>query len=158
MIAARWAFASWWSFLEPVDQRLDLVLKADLAELDRAISQTEEFCSRIGASHRVSYHFALALDELLTNVVSYGHPRGGSHEVRLSFWLEGGTLFAEFVDDGVPFDPLRNAVVADTQTGLEERRVGGQGIHLIKTLMDGVTYEQTDGQNHLRFWKRLATE
>ncbi len=59
-----------------MDSRLDLVLKAELGELDRAIGATEEFCKDRRASNRVSFQFALALDELLTNVVSYGYPRG----------------------------------------------------------------------------------
>jgi serine/threonine-protein kinase RsbW len=141
-----------------LDSRLDLVLKADLGELDRAISATEAYCKGRGATNRVSFQFSLALDELLTNVVSYGYPEGGEHEVRMSLWTEGETLVGEFVDDGVAFDPLVQAPTADTGAGVAERRVGGQGIHLVRTLMDGVAYERTNGQNHLRFWKRLATE
>lgn len=141
-----------------MDSRLDLVLKAELGELDRAIGATEDFCKDRRASSRVSFQFALALDELLTNVVSYGYPEGGEHEVRLSLWTEGETLYGEFVDDGIPFDPLLEGPAVDMEAGVAERRVGGQGIHLIRTLMDGVSYEHTNGQNHLRFWKRLATE
>lgn len=76
----------------------------------------------------------------------------------MSLWTEAETIVAEFVDDGVPFDPVLEARPADTQSGLDDRRMGGQGIHLIRTLMDGVTYDHRDGRNHLRFWKRLATE
>jgi anti-sigma regulatory factor (Ser/Thr protein kinase) len=141
-----------------LDGKLDLVLKANLGELDCAITATEEFCKEVGATTRVAFLFSLALDELLTNLVSYGHPEGGEHEVRLSLRVEGERLVGEFVDSGRPFNPLEQAAPADVDASVSDRRIGGQGIHLIRTLMEGVAYDHRDGQNHLRFWTRLGAE
>ena len=52
------------------------------------------------------------------------------------------------VDSGVEFDPLKNDV-ADTESDLEDRPVGGLGIFLVKQLSESVEYERKDEKNHL---------
>ena len=65
----------------------------------------------------------LALDEILTNVISYGYDDAGEHHITARFSLEQGKWTAEVEDGGRPFNPLK-APVADTKQSLEERRSG----------------------------------
>lgn len=137
-------------------ESLDLVLKNDMGELDRLLSAAEEFCEGLGASPKLAYQVGLVLDELFTNIVSYGFDDGQAHDIRVRLWAEDGTLFAELSDDGRPFDPLSEAAEPDLDADVEDRAIGGLGVHFVKTFMDGTRYEYGDGQNRLRFWKALG--
>jgi anti-sigma regulatory factor (Ser/Thr protein kinase) len=59
-------------------------------------------------------------------------------------------LIADVSDGGAPFDPLAQPA-PDIHAPIEERKVGGLGIHLLRTLMDAVEYRRADGRNHLSF-------
>ncbi|MGH8701072.1 MAG: ATP-binding protein, partial [Burkholderiales bacterium] len=59
-------------------------------------------------------------------------------------------------DDGVPFNPLAMPA-PDVSTPLRERRVGGIGIHFVRSLMDGVAYDRAGERNRLVLTKRLKT-
>jgi anti-sigma regulatory factor (Ser/Thr protein kinase) len=97
---------------------------------------------------------SLALDEMLTNVMSYAWPQGGTHAVRLVLSVEGGVLTAEVTDDGVPFDP-RTVPEPDLSAPLEQRRLGGLGIHFAMTLMDRVEYHRVGDENRLTLIKTI---
>jgi anti-sigma regulatory factor (Ser/Thr protein kinase) len=64
-------------------------------------------------------------------------------------------LTAELVDDGRAFDPLQVAA-PDLAAPLEERAVGGLGVHLMRHLVDDIQYRRDGGRNHLVFTKRIA--
>lgn len=63
-----------------------------------------------------------------------------------------GGLTAEIADDGVPFDP-RQAPEPDLSGSIEERRVGGLGVHLALTLVDRIDYRRVDGENRVTLHK-----
>ena len=84
------------------------------------------------------------LDELITNVLTHGE----AENVTVALSLAPGLLTVTVADDGHPFNPL-DAPVPDTTLSLEEREVGGLGIHLIRNMMDDVEYVYRDGFNEL---------
>lgn len=100
--------------------------------------------------------FQLALDEVLSNVVRHGRP-GDVGEIRLAFRCEPGTLTAEVEDMAEPFNPL-DQPRPDTGLPLEQRRPGGLGIALVRSLIDDVRYERTEGRNRLTMVSRLAAQ
>jgi serine/threonine-protein kinase RsbW len=57
-------------------------------------------------------------------------------------------------DDGQPFNPLE-APEVDTTKPLEERTIGGLGIHIVRKLMDGLEYQRHEGKNLLVLKKHL---
>ncbi len=77
----------------------------------------------------------LALEEHLTNVIKYAYDDGLEHDILVRFNLERAQLIIEVEDDGRPFNPLQ-APEADTSIPLDQRPVGGLGIHLIRRFMD----------------------
>jgi serine/threonine-protein kinase RsbW len=67
--------------------------------------------------------------------------------------MELGELKAEVEDDGQPFNPLE-APEVDTTKPLEERTIGGLGIHLVRKLMDGLDYQRQGDRNLLTMKKK----
>jgi anti-sigma regulatory factor (Ser/Thr protein kinase) len=58
------------------------------------------------------------------------------------------------VDSGMPFDPTLKEEV-DTTLSAEERPIGGLGIHLVRKLMDDISYQYVDNKNVLTLKKKL---
>lgn len=133
---------------------LSLAVVNDLSEIPRVAERVEDFCAARKISARIVHRFSLSLDEVLTNIISHGLTQG-RHEIAVSIALEDGNLVAHVSDDGPAFDPL-SAPAPDVHAPLEERKIGGLGIHLLRTLMDGVEYRRADGCNHLTFRVRAA--
>jgi len=98
---------------------------------------------------------ALLLEELFVNVVSHAFPDRLSHQITVSLERRGDWLEIECADDGVAFDPL-TAPPADTESPLEERPIGGLGIHFIRHYSDDLAYRREQGRNILTIRKRLA--
>jgi serine/threonine-protein kinase RsbW len=134
---------------------LVLSLKNDPAETERLTARVAEFGARHALPDRIVSHVNLALDEAITNIVFYAYDDVDDHEIAVRISLAHGMLTAELVDDGRAFDPLQVAA-PDLAAPLEERAVGGLGVHLIRHLMDDIQYRREDGRNHLVFTKRVA--
>lgn len=134
--------------------RLELQLQNALPEIHRLADALQEFCTARGIPDDACFQLTLVLDELLTNVISYGYD-GGTHEIAVAIEHHPDAISAEIADGGRAFDPL-SVAEPDLTSPIETRPVGGLGIHFLRTLMEQVEYERRDGRNHLRFRKRLA--
>jgi anti-anti-sigma factor len=139
-----------------MSERLELRLRNDLAELERIGRQLDEFGRAAGFPAADRSAIGLAVDELFTNIVSYAFPPGESHFVTLRAGLRGDLLTVELEDDGRPFDPT-TAPAPSLNGTLEDRPVGGLGIHFARRLVDSMSYRRQDGRNLLRLTKRLTT-
>lgn len=93
----------------------------------------------------------VVLDEVVSN--AFGHGGASAAEVRAH--VAEGRVTVEVVDDGAPFDPTAAPAPA-TDAALDDRSVGGLGIHLVSRLMDEVTYERRGERNHLRLSKAIG--
>jgi serine/threonine-protein kinase RsbW len=129
---------------------LELKVANDLAALPRVAAELESFCSRHGVPYRDVNRLNLALEEVLTNVISYGFPAGGRHEIDVAIRHRDGSLQATVSDGGVPFDPLAQPA-PDLAAPAEQRAVGGLGIHLVRALSEAIDYRRDGNRNVLSF-------
>jgi anti-sigma regulatory factor (Ser/Thr protein kinase) len=132
-----------------------LRLSNKLLELDRLAEAVEAFGERHGFPRKMIYQVRLVLDELLTNVISYGFSDNTAHEIEVEMRLVDSRLMLRIEDDAAPFDPLQ-AMTPDLTTTMEDRAIGGLGIHLVRKLMDSVRYERYDGKNRLFLEKTIS--
>ena len=122
------------------------------------ISQLEGFIEAVAKDRELdlsqTLNLNLALEEAVTNVVLYAYPQGTTGEVDVLARV--GVDWIEFVvtDSGKPFDPTA-APAADTTASVSDRRIGGLGIHLVRTIMDSVHYERRGNQNILTMTKNF---
>jgi serine/threonine-protein kinase RsbW len=127
----------------------------DLAELERVAGLVERFGAERELPDHAVFEINLALDEVLTNVISYGHDDGGRHEIEVRLSARDGEVAIEVADDGRAFDPL-SAPEPPVDQPLAERAVGGLGIHMVRKLMDRLEYRRDGGRNVLTMCKRTA--
>ena len=134
----------------------DLCFTNDLAEIARLGEAVEEFGESCGLTASETYKVNLVLDELLTNLISYAYPDQQKHLIRLRLSLSEDRLTALLIDDAGPFDPLHPARPAVLDGPLEDRPIGGLGLHFVRTLMDEVSYERVGDRNQLTLVKQIA--
>ncbi|HWP60386.1 MAG TPA: ATP-binding protein [Candidatus Acidoferrales bacterium] len=132
---------------------MTIELKNALSEVEALQRMLAEFGERHHLLENIVFDVTLALEEVLTNIISYAFDDDGEHKIRIRLSLDEGVLTAEVEDDGRPFDPLR-VPAPELSSPLEKRPVGGLGIHLIRGLMDELEYRRVRGRNVLRLKKK----
>ena len=127
--------------------------------IDRvAMRELEGFVADFAAAGRLApddqSRTLIALEELLTNLLKYGLPDApGVANVTLE--LDGDRLVIEFSDDGQAFDPFAGAP-PDFDRSVDQKPVGGLGLHLVRRLMDETSYTRRDGRNFVRLSRRVV--
>ncbi len=136
---------------------LELVVRNEIPEIARAIATFSRFAEDSRVPIAVSRRTKIVFDELLNNVISYAYPDGGEHEISIQVERSDDRMTLVFIDDGIAFNPLAHDA-PDTDLPLEEREVGGMGIHLVQQVMDEVSYERRGDKNALTLEKKLHSE
>ncbi|MCX6550657.1 MAG: ATP-binding protein [Acidobacteria bacterium] len=134
--------------------RLTLTLANRTSEIERACTLVEQFANDKGLSPEAAYAVSLTLDEVLANVIRHGYDDTDEHTIGLHVSVEADVLSVRIEDDGRPFNPLL-APDPPLDLPIEERPVGGLGIHIVRTMMDELHYERVNGLNVLTLRKRV---
>lgn len=125
-----------------------------------AVSQLNEFidmlCEELGIDMPTNMALNLALEEAVVNVMSYAYLEGTKGEVGVEAAADDDRIVFVITDSGKPFDPTKKDEV-DTTLPLEERSIGGLGIHLIRQIMDEVKYQRRENQNILTLSKTIKS-
>lgn len=126
------------------------------------ISQLEELAGFFEATSEewdlpmvVSLNLNLVLEELVTNIIFYGYDDQNTHEITINIVLNNNLINIQLEDDGKQFDPLL-APEPDINQGIEDRKIGGLGIHFVRKIMDDITYERLDNRNRLTLTKDIS--
>ena len=96
---------------------------------------------------------------MLNNIVSYGYDADDEeeHEIEIHLRLLDSELAVTITDDGRPFNPFANEP-PDTRLPVDERPIGGLGVHLVKSFMDRCSYERHGEHNVVNLYKQLTGE
>jgi len=135
------------------NRKATLELPADTRQLLNLQTFLEDLSQKWELSSEALFAMNLALEELVTNTIFYGYADKLPHFIRLDFEEQDkGLIRIIIVDDGKPFNIL-NAPSPDTMDKpVEEREIGGLGIHFVKTLMKRIEYKRSDEKNILTLW------
>ena len=96
----------------------------------------------------------VCLDELFTNIVSYGFNDGLDHKIKVTMTVDDKILTAIIEDDGEPFNPLKKKAVKHPKN-VDSAKIGGLGIHITRELVEEVSYERKGRLNRLTFKKSI---
>jgi anti-sigma regulatory factor (Ser/Thr protein kinase) len=123
------------------------------------LAMIRDFVSSIGARAGLDdaqvLRLALAVDEACANVIEHAYGSEQFHEVTIHGELDNDELSFVIVDTGKHFDPahLQSESVEEL---VKQRKSGGLGLRLIRTIMDDVQYRIIPGEkNELRMTKKL---
>jgi serine/threonine-protein kinase RsbW len=123
----------------------------------RDLNDTREFLESaihtLGGDEDVAGDLVLAVNEAVTNTLIHGYSEQPG-DLSIGVEADGGDIRVRLIDNAPPFDPTA-VPPPDIHLPLEERPLGGLGIHMMRQLTDELLYRVTDdGQNELTFVKR----
>ncbi len=121
---------------------------ARVASLDAVNAFVEECVDCFGLDPGKRFGVLLALEEVFVNICRYACPDGAG-DAEITCIDDGGVFVLEISDKGRPFDVLSRPD-PDTKLDIEDRPIGGLGIHLVRKLSDGASYRRQDDRNILR--------
>ncbi len=136
----------------PALQALRLLGTREPAAVAALAEQVEEFARRCGCAAPAAQQLALVAEEVLTNIARHAWPDDAPRSFAVAVEARRGedsvevTLTTE--DDGIPFDPTA-AAAPDLEAALEDRPIGGLGIHFIRSMTDSQSYSRVEGSNRL---------
>lgn len=133
---------------------LSIRLKNSFGELKRLKEALHEYCEFRELPSNVVFALTLSLDEVVTNVISYGYDDRDEHHIDVTLRSGQGMIELTVVDDGKPFNPLE-FMTPDLKCPIDERPIGGLGIYLVKTYMSELEYKREGGKNRLTMRKRF---
>ena len=156
-------------FVDGAQQSDDLTMLAIRYQQDAIIMRNDiqqiptlaEWIDSLGIPSELNMPVNLALEEAVSNVMLYAYPDVKNGQVLVEFvrsCIDINKPQEQIVfiisDGGTPFDPTQQPP-ADISLSLEDRAIGGLGIHLVLQLMDEVLYERVDEKNVLTLIKRI---
>ncbi len=104
---------------------------------------------------KVSLNLNLVLEELITNIIFYGYDDKNEHLIYIRLYKKDNEIEIQIEDDGKEFNPLLVAE-PDIDESIENRKIGGLGIHFVRQIMDSINYRRSDDKNILTLTKNIA--
>ena len=128
-------------------------VRNDLSELETLTSSLQASARKAGLSDTLQHRVSIIVEELFVNFVHHSAAETGRFEVAVET-TNGGVLL-RLADDGEPFNPLASET-PDVSASLDDRDVGGMGLHLVQQFANEITYQRTETQNVVEI--RLSDE
>ncbi|MBB95471.1 MAG: hypothetical protein CML68_12875 [Rhodobacteraceae bacterium] len=137
--------------------RSDLVLPAEEGQLSRVLSWVQASGVLADVPPAIASRVELAAEELFLNLAHHAYADAPG-EVRLSLQGSESAVTLVVEDDGTAFNPLDNSAEPDLDLEVEDRAIGGLGLHLVRKLSDRQTYDRDGGVNRLTLLFRIAPD
>jgi len=138
-------------------EKKHLSILNDIAELRELQHTIEELAPAWGLPQKVSMNLNLVLEEIISNIIFYAYEDDLKHRISIDFILEQNAVKVVIIDDGKAFNLLESAEFEDVAKGAEDRKIGGLGIHFVRSLMDVVDYSRENENNILTLVKNFKT-
>ena len=133
----------------------ELVIEARTENLNQVLSFVDAELEKHDCSMKTQMQIDIAVEEIFVNIAHYAYnPSIGVATIRVEVEEEPLAVSLTFIDNGVPYDPLKRED-PDVTLSAEERQIGGLGIFMVKKSMDDVTYDYKDGKNILTIRKTI---
>ncbi len=126
----------------------------DESLITRILDWIQQSLEDLGVPEDSHMTMVLVAEELATNIHKYGKLSADSL-IEISVEANATQVSLKFRDQGVAFDPLRDAKRAVLGADIDSAEIGGLGVHLVAQLTDEQWYQRIGGYNVLRVTKSL---
>ena len=134
----------------------ELKLAATVENIETVTDFVNEQLEALDCPMKAQMQIDIAIDELFGNIAHYAYnPEIGSATVRVEVIEDPLSVVITFIDNGIPYDPLKKED-PNTTLSADEREIGGLGIFMVKKMMDKVDYKYENGKNILTIEKSLG--
>ena len=129
-----------------------LIVPGKLDSLSNVAKYVLDAAAAAGLDKKAAYRLRLAVDEITTNIITYGYEEAGIEgDITIQADIDDQTLTIALEDIAQPFDSLQHMEPEDLDLPLEQRHIGGLGIYLAINGVDRFTYERVHGRNRNTF-------
>jgi sigma-B regulation protein RsbU (phosphoserine phosphatase) len=142
------------AMMEIEGQLLEITVPSEIEAISTIFDEFTRFAEQHSLDDTVRRAALLVLDEFVNNVVSYSHTHTEEHEIKVVLVLSSDRLAVTIEDDGQAFNPFKRDP-PDLDASLDDRQIGGLGIHLVKSVMDDYEYRRLGGRNVVTVYKNL---
>lgn len=130
---------------------LKINLTKNISDLTILVTKLEQFFQENNIPS-ISMPMTLILEELYTNTITHGASDGRDVFIEINLGINKDELIMTYKDNGIPFNVLE-LPEPDLTASIENREVGGLGVHYVKALTDSVEYEYVEKHNVLKMKK-----
>jgi len=127
---------------------LRLTIANTLPSLPPLTAAVNQFLEQQAAPHDAIFRVNLVIEEIVTNIIKYGYDDTAPHTITLDLALSPESIRLQLQDDGHPFDPLKTPE-PDLNLPLDQRKIGGLGLHLVRETVSRIAYRRENGANIL---------
>jgi len=138
--------------MENVPKKCNMVLDKGLEDLPLITEQLFQFFNE---HQNLINPINLLIEELYSNSIYYGKVE--KLKVTITLELDSELLSITYKDNGMPYDPLVESENPNIELGVEERQIGGLGIHFFKNLTDTQHYKRDENCNILSLKKNIKS-
>jgi serine/threonine-protein kinase RsbW len=135
-----------------MDPQFEMTIGSDIAEIPDISARLEEAMEAAGFTPEEILDTQLAVEEAITNVIVHGYRQPGG-KIVVSCTADTRRVEVRIADNAPPFDPL-SLPEPDLDGNVEDRKIGGLGVYLIRQVMDGISYQYEGGKNILVLIKK----
>ena len=133
----------------------ELTIAARVENLDKVTDFVRETLAVVECPTKLLMQIDLVVEEIFVNVASYAYPEGaGDVTIQSEVEKAPAAITLKFIDGGIPYNPLKNDP-PDLNLPVEEKKIGGLGIYLVKEMADEIFYDYFEGKNILIIKKRI---
>ena len=131
-------------------------VEADVANMEAMLSPILRKLEALEVEHKAIYQIHLSLEELFTNIASYAYPPEKKGMIHISYEIlsEPRAIRVRIADEGIPFNPFESEE-PDLHASVEERKIGGLGLFIVKKTMDNIEYVRQGDSNVLTITKKI---
>jgi len=129
--------------------RHDRTFPARRDALPQVVAFLGDVCAAAGLGRETCLRLTLLVEELFTNTVVHGHGADSEAPVRIECEVSPGRIALTYEDTGPAHDPFARVVAPDADADVENRPVGGLGVHLIRAMAQHVEYQRAGDRNRI---------
>ncbi len=141
-------------FINKTKENFEIKIENRVDEMNRFMDSLDQFCENSTLPKKIIPKLSVIFDEMLNNIISYGYVDDKVHEIIIKVEILNDRLKVEIIDDGIPFNPL-NLADPDITSSIEDREIGGLGIHFTKQFSDKIYYRRGVNRNILNIIKMI---
>jgi len=134
-----------------MDQSFEMTIGSDIEEIPAVSARFEGAMKEHGFYPEEILDTQLAVEEVITNIILHGYEETGG-EIRISCTITPQRIGIRVTDSAPPFDPL-SIPEPDLEENMEDRKIGGLGVYLLRQVMDETSYRYENGKNILTMVK-----
>lgn len=127
---------------------LTLTLANRIDAMERGMDEAEAFLETHEASPKLAFAVRLAMEELISNIIKYAYDDEADHTIEVRLELTNPATLT-LIDDGRAFDPLADAPAPVLDGPVEDRPIGGLGLHMLRSMGHQLAYRRQDEKNIL---------